>query len=163
MTEAKSDIRESEEWQKAVAYEITDADIERQRKLLTPDEIIRPPQGNCTIFGRYVTAEYATYVIVLSRLTRIYERKDVASAVQKVSKKRAMSRVMPRRKRKNEALPEEEQVDPIIELPTDRSDQMSGNAETVATSDDNAEKPEAQSEPAKPKRPIVVKPIGEIA
>jgi type IV secretory pathway TraG/TraD family ATPase VirD4 len=48
-----------------------------RRQLLTPDEIIRPPQGNCTIFGRYVTVEYATYVMVLSRLTRIYEREDL--------------------------------------------------------------------------------------
>ena len=38
MAEAKNDIKESEEWQKAVAYEITDADIERQRKLLGFDQ-----------------------------------------------------------------------------------------------------------------------------
>ncbi|WP_260582863.1 MaoC family dehydratase N-terminal domain-containing protein [Sphingopyxis sp. PET50] len=38
MAEAKTDIKESEEWQKAVAYEITDADIERQRKLLGFDQ-----------------------------------------------------------------------------------------------------------------------------
>lgn len=49
----------------------------RGRSLLTADEMVRPPQGNCTIFGRYVTSEYATYVIVLARLTRIYERDDV--------------------------------------------------------------------------------------
>lgn len=34
MAEPKVDIKESEEWQKAVAYEISDDDIERQRKLL---------------------------------------------------------------------------------------------------------------------------------
>ena len=34
MSEAKTDIKQSDEWQKAVAYEITDADIERQRKLI---------------------------------------------------------------------------------------------------------------------------------
>lgn len=38
MAEPKSDIRQSEEWQKAVAYEITDHDIERQRQLLGFDE-----------------------------------------------------------------------------------------------------------------------------
>lgn len=52
------------------------------RKLLTPDEVIRPPQGNCIIFGRYVTQEYATYIMVLSRLTRIYEREDVRNMIQ---------------------------------------------------------------------------------
>ncbi|MDQ7035749.1 MAG: TraM recognition domain-containing protein [Anaerolineae bacterium] len=67
----------------------------RGRTLLTPDEIIRPPQGNCTIFGRYVTSEFATYIIVLSRLTRIYERHDVQRAVQSASKRRA--RVIRRR------------------------------------------------------------------
>ena len=34
MTDAKTDIKQSEEWQKAVAYEILDSDIERQRKLI---------------------------------------------------------------------------------------------------------------------------------
>src|SRR5690606_34044465 len=38
MGEAKSDIKQSEEWQKAVAYEITEEDIERQRKLLGFDQ-----------------------------------------------------------------------------------------------------------------------------
>lgn len=34
MAEAKSDIKQSEEWQAAVAYEILDSDIERQRQLI---------------------------------------------------------------------------------------------------------------------------------
>lgn len=34
MTDAKTDIKQSEEWQKATAYEILDEDIERQRKLI---------------------------------------------------------------------------------------------------------------------------------
>jgi len=34
VAEAKSDIKQSEEWQKAVAYEILDSDIERQRQLI---------------------------------------------------------------------------------------------------------------------------------
>src|SRR3546814_8293041 len=34
MADAKTDIKQSDEWQKAVAYEITDADIDRQRALL---------------------------------------------------------------------------------------------------------------------------------
>lgn len=34
MSEAKTDIKQSEEWQKATAYEISEADIERQRQLI---------------------------------------------------------------------------------------------------------------------------------
>ena len=34
MAETKSDIKQSEEWQKAVAYEILDSDIDRQRQLI---------------------------------------------------------------------------------------------------------------------------------
>jgi len=34
MSEAKTDIKQSDEWQKATAYEILDTDIERQRKLI---------------------------------------------------------------------------------------------------------------------------------
>ncbi|PKB14395.1 acyl dehydratase [Novosphingobium kunmingense] len=34
MADAKTDIKQSEEWQKAVDYEIQDSDIERQRKLI---------------------------------------------------------------------------------------------------------------------------------
>ena len=34
MSEAKTDIKQSDEWQKAVDYEILDSDIERQRKLI---------------------------------------------------------------------------------------------------------------------------------
>ncbi len=34
MADAKTDIKQSEEWQKAVDYEILDSDIERQRKLI---------------------------------------------------------------------------------------------------------------------------------
>jgi type IV secretory pathway TraG/TraD family ATPase VirD4 len=66
----------------------------RSRDLLTPDEIVRPPQGNCTIFGRYVTSEYATYVIVLARLTRIYERADVRRLVKRADKRKLQ--VIPR-------------------------------------------------------------------
>ena len=38
MADTKTDILESDEWQKAVDYEITDYDIERQRKLLGFDQ-----------------------------------------------------------------------------------------------------------------------------
>jgi hypothetical protein len=48
----------------------------RQRPLLTVDEVITPQIGNCTIFARYVEAEFATQVILNARLTRFYERED---------------------------------------------------------------------------------------
>lgn len=38
MTDTRSDIKESEEWQKAVSYEITDEDIERQKKMIGFDQ-----------------------------------------------------------------------------------------------------------------------------
>jgi acyl dehydratase len=41
VSEAKTDIKQSDEWQKAVAYEITDHDIERQRQLIGFDEAAR--------------------------------------------------------------------------------------------------------------------------
>jgi type IV secretory pathway TraG/TraD family ATPase VirD4 len=126
---------------------------ERQRKLLTPDEIIRPPQGNSTIFGRYVTAEYATYVIVLSRLTRIYERKDVAVAMGKVHKKQAKSRIMRRgrdEKQKNDEMPNPEVVEMKPDTPQD-----------IGTSSDE-KTPALIPVIDKPIRPVVVKPIGVI-
>jgi len=128
---------------------------ERQRKLLTPDEIIRPPQGNCTIFGRYVTAEYATYIILLSRLTRIYERKDVASAVKAVDPKQAKRRIMRRgrgEKRKNDEKSKHE----IIDLP--KEDAIA----SVATTEDESDAAPPAPVIEKPKRPVVVKPIGVI-
>ena len=48
----------------------------RQRPLLTPDEIITPLDGNCTIFARYVEPAYATQVVLTAQLTRLYERSD---------------------------------------------------------------------------------------
>ena len=58
----------------------------RGRALLTPDEIVRPPQGSATLFSRYATSEYATYAILLARLTRIYERQDVKQALKSAAK-----------------------------------------------------------------------------
>jgi hypothetical protein len=48
MAEAKSDIKQSDEWQQAVAYEITDQDIERQRKLLGYDQAASRPRRPTT-------------------------------------------------------------------------------------------------------------------
>ncbi len=129
---------------------------ERQRKLLTPDEIIRPPQGNCTIFGRYVTAEYATYIIILSRLTRIYERKDVEASVKAVDPKKAKKRIMRRgrgEKRKNDEKPKHD----IVDLP-----QEDAVASVETTEDESAAAPSAPQVIEKPKRPVVVEPIGVI-
>ena len=97
-----------------------------------------------------------TYVIVLARLTRIYERKDVAGALSKVTKKQAMSRVMRwGRKRK----PDEQPRDEILELPEDNANGEDELAGVTAVGDD-APAPESLSKQAK--RPVVVKPIGVI-
>ena len=48
----------------------------RQRPLLTPDEIINPQYGNCTIFSRFAEATHAMQVVVMAELTRLYERED---------------------------------------------------------------------------------------
>lgn len=130
---------------------------ERQRKLLTPDEIIRPPQGNCTIFGRYVTAEYATYVIILSRLTRIYERKDVATAVKGVDSKKAKRQVMRRGrgdKRKNDSKSKHES----LELPVEVAIASGKTKEDEKV----VQLPTGTPLISQPKHPVVVKPIGVI-
>ncbi|MEO1666696.1 MAG: type IV secretory system conjugative DNA transfer family protein [Chloroflexota bacterium] len=131
---------------------------ERQRKLLTADEIIRPPEGNCTIFGRYVTADYATYVIVLSRLTRIYERIDVREATGKVDKKKKMKRVMPRG-RADRVKRKEKPKHQVMELPTNdeiSSDNVDDEQVIAAAATTNAPVID------KPRRRVVVKPIGVI-
>jgi type IV secretion system protein VirD4 len=48
----------------------------RQRDLLAPDEVIAPPRGNCTFLYRYATETYATQIVMLAYLTRMYERPD---------------------------------------------------------------------------------------
>jgi type IV secretory pathway TraG/TraD family ATPase VirD4 len=54
----------------------------RQRDLMTPDEVITPPRGNCTIIYRYATATYAAQIVLLAHLTRMYERKDWAARIR---------------------------------------------------------------------------------
>ncbi|MHB8627554.1 MAG: type IV secretory system conjugative DNA transfer family protein [Aggregatilineales bacterium] len=49
---------------------------DRQRALLTTDEVITPLDGNCTIFARYVEPAFATQVVMTAQLTRLYERAD---------------------------------------------------------------------------------------
>jgi len=49
---------------------------DRQRSLLTTDEVITPLDGNCTIFARYVEPAFATQVVMTAQLTRLYERAD---------------------------------------------------------------------------------------
>lgn|GEM_PF-5711104 len=40
------------------------------------DEVITPQSGNCTIFARYVEPNFTTQVILIARLTRLYERRN---------------------------------------------------------------------------------------
>ena len=78
----------------------------RARRLLTPDEIVRPPhspEGNCFIFTAYAEAQLATYAIILARPTRIYERTDWRKRLATVKRKGIRPHVLRRpRKRKVE-------------------------------------------------------------
>lgn len=48
----------------------------RVRELLTLDEVITPPKGNCTLLFRYATTTYATQVVMLGKLAYLFERGD---------------------------------------------------------------------------------------
>lgn len=97
---------------------------ENQRRLLTSDEVVRPPQGNCLISTRYVEAEYATYALILARLTRIYERKDVTEVLALIDEnhvpkkllKRGRADRMAKRKREVDAQVAKEADDVIPEI-----------------------------------------------
>jgi type IV secretory pathway TraG/TraD family ATPase VirD4 len=109
-----------------------------ERPLLTHDQIISPPhapQGNVIIFTRYVTASYAVHAVILARLTRIYERRDIQNKIAASENKNRRARVFTRkhaqrrRKKKRqtiqpevmpEVVPEVQQVDtppPITAAP----------------------------------------------
>lgn len=53
----------------------------RQRDLMSLEEVITPPEGNCTIIHRYSTTTYATQVILLASLTYMFQREDWQKAV----------------------------------------------------------------------------------
>jgi len=53
----------------------------RGRELLSVDEVITPPVGNCTILHRYSTTTYATQVVLLASLTYMFQREDWREAV----------------------------------------------------------------------------------
>jgi len=58
------------------AGQSTSRENDRQRALLTVDEVVTPLDGNCTVFARYVEAAFATQVVMTAQLTRLYERTD---------------------------------------------------------------------------------------
>lgn len=51
------------------------------RDLLGVEEVVRPAKGNSTLIYRYGTATYATQVVILTQLTRMYERTDWPKAI----------------------------------------------------------------------------------
>jgi hypothetical protein len=53
----------------------------RQRDLMSVDEVVTPPEGNCTIIYRYATTTYATQVVVLASLTYMFQREDWQQAI----------------------------------------------------------------------------------
>ncbi len=54
----------------------------RQRDLMSIEEVITPPEGNCTIIHRYATTTYATQVVLLAALTYMFQREDWQQAVE---------------------------------------------------------------------------------
>ncbi len=50
--------------------------ILRQRDLMSIEEVITPPKGNCTIIFRYATPTYAAQVVMLANLTYMFQRLD---------------------------------------------------------------------------------------
>ena len=86
-----------------------------ERPLLAHDQIISPPhapQGNVIIFTRYVTASYAVHAVILARLTRIYERRDLQNKITAAQRKNRRARMFTRihaqrgRKKKRTTRPE---------------------------------------------------------
>lgn len=55
----------------------------RQRDLMSIEEVITPPEGNCTLIHRYSTITYATQVVLLASLTYMFQREDWQTAVAK--------------------------------------------------------------------------------
>ncbi|NDJ36881.1 MAG: TraM recognition domain-containing protein, partial [Chloroflexi bacterium] len=53
----------------------------RQRDLLSVEEVITPPAGNCTLIHRYATTTYATQVVLLAALTYMFQRQDWAEDI----------------------------------------------------------------------------------
>jgi type IV secretory pathway TraG/TraD family ATPase VirD4 len=49
--------------------------------LFATETLLSPPQGNCTIFTRYVDADQAAYVVLRARLRRFYESQEHCSDI----------------------------------------------------------------------------------
>lgn len=62
----------------------------RQRDLLSIEEVITPPVGNCTIIHRYATTTYATQVVLLAALTYMFQREDWQLAVEQTQDKQPL-------------------------------------------------------------------------
>jgi type IV secretory pathway TraG/TraD family ATPase VirD4 len=77
------DVETAEFYSKASGFSTVNAagatpnrENDRQRALVTIDEVITPLDGNCTIFARYVEEAFATQVVMTAQLTRLYQRAD---------------------------------------------------------------------------------------
>jgi type IV secretory pathway TraG/TraD family ATPase VirD4 len=53
----------------------------RQRDLMTVDEVITPPRGNCIMLFRYATTTYAAQIVMLAKLTYMFDRQDWKQAI----------------------------------------------------------------------------------
>ncbi len=60
--------------------------ILRQRDLMSIEEVITPPKGNCTIIFRYATPTYAAQTVILADLTYMFQRVDWERKIQAARK-----------------------------------------------------------------------------
>jgi hypothetical protein len=72
----------------------------RQRDLMSIEEVITPPEGNCTLIHRYSTTTYATQVVLLASLTYMFQREDWKSAIARAKDREALTLEQPLFKRR---------------------------------------------------------------
>ena len=134
-----------------------------ERPLLTHDQIISPPhapQGNVIVFTRYVTASYAVHAVILARLTRIYERRDIQNLVATSEKKNGRARVFTRkhaqRRRKKKRPPiQPETVHEPVPVPEVQPVKAGSPAPVLPTPEIAITQPQQS-----PKVPVVI-PLGK--
>lgn len=67
----------------------------RQRDLMSIEEVITPPEGNCTLIHRYSTTTYATQVVLLASLTYMFQREDWQVAIAQAKDREALTLEQP--------------------------------------------------------------------
>jgi len=90
----------------------------RQRDLMSLEEVITPPEGNCTVIHRYSTTTYATQVVLLASLTYMFQREDWQKAVARACDVEAhvMEQPLFRRRESDSAAAQGNQVGRVVKL-----------------------------------------------